>query len=187
MQYAAGERIEPQVSEPMANGTRPAATAEPEPLEEPPLHASGRHGLTPGPVNAALALGQQPRPKVRAQAPEAIPGATPGATIGAALTAPTFAPPAAPLSLPAPEALGVVVAPRGRAAVQAETDIDWNTLRGRLRQRGIASFHLDQVAEGHWRATLLVPGDDGVRHVEACAATEAAAVLSALERAEGRP
>ena len=28
--------IEPDVSEPIANGTRPAATAAPEPLDEPP-------------------------------------------------------------------------------------------------------------------------------------------------------
>ena len=50
----AGERMEPHVSEPMANGTSPAATAEPEPLDDPPLHASRFHGFTPGPVNAAL-------------------------------------------------------------------------------------------------------------------------------------
>src|SRR5690242_783255 len=53
-QLPAGERIEPHVSEPIANGTSPAATAEPEPLEEPPLQASRPHGLIPGPVNAAL-------------------------------------------------------------------------------------------------------------------------------------
>ena len=34
---AEGPRIEPEVSEPMASGTRPAATAAPEPLEEPPV------------------------------------------------------------------------------------------------------------------------------------------------------
>src|SRR5438552_13786347 len=36
-QYAAGVRIEPDVSDPIANGTRPAATAAPGPLDEPPL------------------------------------------------------------------------------------------------------------------------------------------------------
>src|SRR5436190_6505055 len=36
-QYAAGVKIEPDVSDPIANGTRPAATAAPGPLEEPPL------------------------------------------------------------------------------------------------------------------------------------------------------
>jgi hypothetical protein len=52
-QLAAGERMEPQVSEPRAKGTSPPATAEPEPLEEPPLHRSGFQGVMPGPVNEA--------------------------------------------------------------------------------------------------------------------------------------
>ena len=52
-QFAAGETIEPQVSEPSAKGTSPAATAEAEPLEEPPLHASSPQGERPGPVNDA--------------------------------------------------------------------------------------------------------------------------------------
>jgi hypothetical protein len=38
----------------MANGTRPAATAEPEPLEEPPLQAPTSQGEIPGPVNEAV-------------------------------------------------------------------------------------------------------------------------------------
>jgi len=50
----AGARIEPHVSEPIANGTSPAPTAEPEPLDEPPLHASGDQGEIPGPVNDAF-------------------------------------------------------------------------------------------------------------------------------------
>ena len=36
-------------------GTRPAATAEPEPEELPPLHCDGDHGLRPGPVRLAFA------------------------------------------------------------------------------------------------------------------------------------
>src|SRR5215472_11167380 len=54
LQYVDGPRIEPHVSEPMANGTQPAPTAEPEPLDDPPLHASGPHGEMPGPVNEAF-------------------------------------------------------------------------------------------------------------------------------------
>ena len=50
-----GVRIEPLVSEPIANGTSPAATAAPGPLEEPPLQKRVFHGLKPGPVNAASA------------------------------------------------------------------------------------------------------------------------------------
>jgi hypothetical protein len=43
-----GVRIEPQVSEPMANPTSPAAVAAPEPLEEPPAQRVVSQGLTVG-------------------------------------------------------------------------------------------------------------------------------------------
>jgi hypothetical protein len=52
---AAGVMMEPHVSEPMANGTSPAATAAPGPLDEPPLQYSRFHGVFPGPVNDASA------------------------------------------------------------------------------------------------------------------------------------
>src|SRR5260370_15688003 len=38
----------PQVSEPRAIGTRPAATAAPEPVEEPPVKCTRFHGLRAG-------------------------------------------------------------------------------------------------------------------------------------------
>src|SRR5947209_14642016 len=41
-QSDAGPRIEPPVSEPSAAGTNPAATAAPEPLEEPPVKRHDR-------------------------------------------------------------------------------------------------------------------------------------------------
>src|SRR5687767_2032446 len=44
-QKCAGMRIEPPVSEPSAAGTSRAATAEPEPDDEPPVMQSGDHGL----------------------------------------------------------------------------------------------------------------------------------------------
>ena len=47
--------MEPEVSEPMAKGTRPAATAAPEPLEEPPDQRVRSHGLRPGPKREAEA------------------------------------------------------------------------------------------------------------------------------------
>ena len=53
-QKAAGVPIEPDVSEPMAHGTRPAATAEPDPLEEPPDQRSMFQGFRPGPCSDAL-------------------------------------------------------------------------------------------------------------------------------------
>src|SRR5437867_2702383 len=47
-QYDAGPRIEPPVSEPSEAGTMPAATAAPEPLLDPPVKCSRRHGLREG-------------------------------------------------------------------------------------------------------------------------------------------
>ena len=52
-QLFAGLSIEPHVSEPMAKGTRPALTAAPEPLEEPPVQVSVFHGFLGGPVKEA--------------------------------------------------------------------------------------------------------------------------------------
>ena len=47
-QKAAGERIEPQVSEPIANGTRPAATAAPGAAGRAAAPAAAFHGVMPG-------------------------------------------------------------------------------------------------------------------------------------------
>src|SRR5438876_10651629 len=47
-QCDAGPRMEPPVSEPSANGASPAATAAPEPLDEPPVKCSRFHGLRAG-------------------------------------------------------------------------------------------------------------------------------------------
>src|ERR1044072_8292043 len=44
-QKCAGMRIEPPVSEPSANGTSRAPTAEPEPDDEPPVMRERSHGL----------------------------------------------------------------------------------------------------------------------------------------------
>ena len=53
-QYADGGPIEPDVSDPRANGTRPAPTADAEPLDEPPDQRPRSHGLRPGPCSEAL-------------------------------------------------------------------------------------------------------------------------------------
>src|SRR5690554_2497625 len=47
-QRAAGPRIDPPVSDPIAPKTKPAATAAPEPLLDPPLKCSRFHGLRAG-------------------------------------------------------------------------------------------------------------------------------------------
>ena len=44
-QAAAGRRMEPPVSVPMAPSASPAATATPEPLDEPPVQCSTAQGL----------------------------------------------------------------------------------------------------------------------------------------------
>ena len=49
----AGVMMEPDVSEPIANGTSPAPTTAPEPLDEPPAHRSGSHGFRCGPCSEA--------------------------------------------------------------------------------------------------------------------------------------
>src|ERR1039458_4213924 len=53
--------MEPLVSEPMAKGTRPAATAAAGPLEEPPDQRARSHGLSPGPKSEA-AVDRSPPP-----------------------------------------------------------------------------------------------------------------------------
>ena len=52
---ADGQRIDPQVSEPIANPTRPAAVAPPDPEEEPQVQRLGSQGFFAGPVAEASA------------------------------------------------------------------------------------------------------------------------------------
>src|SRR5689334_9562458 len=54
-QNAAGPRIEPLVSDPSVSGTRPPATAAPEPLDEPPVKCAVFHGLRAGGKGASKA------------------------------------------------------------------------------------------------------------------------------------
>jgi hypothetical protein len=49
-----GQRIEPQVSVPIPNGTSPAPIAAPVPDDEPPAQRSRFHGLRIGPCSEAL-------------------------------------------------------------------------------------------------------------------------------------
>src|SRR5262245_50744050 len=53
-QKADGQTIDPQVSDPMANGTMPPETAAPEPDEDPQVHLLVSHGLRAAPVSEAL-------------------------------------------------------------------------------------------------------------------------------------
>lgn len=124
------------------------------------------------PVNASLAMQAAPRIKARAQNTEPTPMPTPAA--------------AAPLVLPSPESLGLVPLAAAQPVHAASAEPDWNQVRSRLRQLGAISFHLDRVAGGNWRATLLVPqeGAAGPRHLEALGDSEGAALTSVLAQAE---
>jgi hypothetical protein len=97
------------------------------------------------------------KPKVRAQAPDAPPPAPPR------------------IVLPSPEALGIQV-----AAAPTATAVDWNRIHGRLDQLGIVNLRRDRLAQGGYHVLLELPG----RRVEGTGATEAAAMVAALERAE---
>src|SRR3954452_5195064 len=59
-QQAAGTRIEPPPSEAWAIGTRPPATAAPEPPDEPPGVWSVFHGLRVGPKRLGSVTGTMP-------------------------------------------------------------------------------------------------------------------------------
>src|SRR5688572_1610469 len=54
---AAGRRTEPPVSEPSAPNTQRAATAAPEPLDEPPVMHAGFHGFLQSPQCSLCPVG----------------------------------------------------------------------------------------------------------------------------------
>ena len=54
--------MDPLVSDPNANGTRPAATALPEPLDDPPDQRVRSHGFRPGPNSEAAGKRYPPPP-----------------------------------------------------------------------------------------------------------------------------
>jgi hypothetical protein len=85
--------------------------------------------------------------------------------------------PPARVSLPSPEALGIRTA--------ATTMLDWNATHARLERLQAVRFQSDRLPEGGYRVTFLLPtGASMPQQVEACGASEAAAVHLALQRAE---
>src|SRR5215813_4820028 len=60
-QRVLGEEIEPSVSEPIANVTHPAVTAEAEPADEPLDPCAGFHGLRVLPPNQRSSIASAPR------------------------------------------------------------------------------------------------------------------------------
>jgi hypothetical protein len=103
----------------------------------------------------------QPKPLVRAQAPEEPKPARPPL-----------------LTLPSPEQLGVAVRP-------VENPTDWAALHARMKELGVLSFHMDSLPDGSARFTCWMPGDrPGLsRRIESVAATEVEAVQRGLQAA----
>lgn len=103
----------------------------------------------------------QPKPVIRAQAPEE----------------PTPARPPL-LTLPSPEQLGVAVRPQDNAA-------DWTELRTRMKELGVVGFHIDSLPDGRTRFTCWMPGNRPglTRRIESVAATEAEAMQRGLQAA----
>ena len=82
-------------------------------------------------------------------------------------------PPPRRIVLPSPESLGIAVAP-------ARPAVDWNQVQARLERLSIVRVQRDRLPSGGYRVILGM----SAHQIEATGATEAAAVLLALERAE---
>jgi hypothetical protein len=116
----------------------------------------------PSPPGFAAAPADQGKPKFRAASPATDPPIPP-------------APPR--LTLPSPEALGIRVDPPAAPAAV----VDWNQVHARLEQLGVVNFHRDRLPQGGFRIVLAL----ATHQVEGTGATESAAMLVALQRAEG--
>jgi hypothetical protein len=115
--------------------------------------------LPPPPPGVASPVADATRPKVRAVSEDPPP-------------------PPRRLVLPTPEQLGIAITPAAEKLV-----VDWNQVQSRLERLGIMRLQRDRLPAGGFRVVLGLP----TQQVEATGATEAAAVLLALERAEALP
>jgi hypothetical protein len=138
------------------------------------------------PVPAALAAtsGTSLPPTAARGNPDDDPPLPPGPAAPVQAAAAPAPPPAPPrLTLPDPEQLGIrAAAPAPPAVAEA---LDWNAAHARLDRLGAVRFQSDRLPQGGFRVTFLLPASAAqTYHVEATAATEAAAVQTALHRAE---
>jgi hypothetical protein len=80
--------------------------------------------------------------------------------------------------IPSPEQLGL--------APVASSSVNWETIRGQLRQLKAICFQLDRVAAGGYRFTCWLPAAESGKsyRVEADGPDEKEAVRLCLERAE---
>src|SRR6516225_3402113 len=107
-----------------------------------------------------IAAEQQPRPRIRLQAPEEQAPIAPR-----------------PLTMPPPEAFGLTA--------RSPANVDWNSARARLHQLGATDFRVDSVAEGYRVRILLRTNQAGAMHeIETTAETQAAAIEVALQQAK---
>ncbi len=149
---------------PAAKWTVPP-TAPKAPSAPPVPSASPAAALPPPPPGyAAIDLA---KPKVRAVSQEVPP------------------PPPLParVVLPSPEALGIQVAGPSTAVAAV---LDWNQVHGRLERLGAVHFQHHRLPQGGFRVVVSLPTPlpQQPYQVEATGATEAAAVLQALQQAE---
>ena len=99
---------------------------------------------------------------------------------------PQPAPITAKFVMPSPQALGVSTELSSRPLVPLPAQVDWNQIQSRMERLGVLRFEKDRASDGVVRVRLLLPTADPTKAqpVEAQAATEAAAILLAVEHAE---
>jgi hypothetical protein len=138
----------------------PLMSAPPPMPSSAPTYAPQQPAVPARPSQTAVQAAQ-PKPLIRAQAPEE----------------PTPARPPL-LTLPSPEKLGVAIRPIADAA-------DWAAIHARIEELGLVSFYMDSLLDGRWRFTCWLPTDRPglTRRIECVAATKAEAVQAALLQA----
>jgi hypothetical protein len=129
-------------------------TAPPQPTYPAPAYIPRR------PAGQAAAAAQ-PKPLIRAQAPEEPRPARPPL-----------------LSLPSPEKLGVAIRP-------VENATDWTSLHARIKELGVLGYQIDSLPDGRSRFTCWMPSDRPglTRRIEVVAATETEAAQRGLQEA----
>jgi hypothetical protein len=93
-------------------------------------------------------------------------------------------PPAPKFVLPRPEALGIAKSLNVAPTPAASSQVDWNQIQARMERLGVLTYSKARMSSGGVRVTMTLPGVSAP--VEAQGATEAAAILVALQQAEAR-
>jgi hypothetical protein len=92
----------------------------------------------------------------------------------------------APFTLPRPEAIGVStslnLAPKTQMQTPVPTAIDWNQIQARMERLRVQTYQKVRLQSGAIHVTMTLPGV--TTPIQAQGATEAAAILVALQGAE---